>query len=348
MRALVVSAPGTFAWQEVPEPEPGPYDALVAVEACGICSSTDRKLIDCRMSWQARPPFVLGHEAVGRVVAVGERVRRFAVGDRVTRPVAWWPGEGPMGIGIGGFTERGIVRDHLAMAADGDDSLVGQYLPERQVVIPGGLDPATAALGVTLAETASVLATLPVLRGRRVVVAGTGCVGLSFALWAKLAGAHVTILGRRESRLATGRELGADAAIDTRDPDWPHLLALSGGIDVAIETTCDADIVTALEALLPAESAACAYGAPPDGRGYGPAWQVPAVREQDAWPWVADLLARGWIDPAWFITHSVAADEVHSAFDAVVRGEVIKAVVAVGATIGPGTALVQASGRAER
>jgi threonine dehydrogenase-like Zn-dependent dehydrogenase len=331
MRALVVTEPGKFGWQDVPEPKLGPYDALVDIEACGICSSTDRKLIDVRMSWQPPPPFVLGHEAVGRVTAVGDRVHRFAVGDRVTRPVAWWPGEGPMGIGIGGFAERGIVRDHLSMANDGDMSLIGEYLPERQVVLPGWLAPESAVLGVTLAETASVLASLPVLRHRRVAVTGTGCAGLSFVLWAKLAGAHVTLLGRRTDRLEKARELGADRTIDIRDPEWPMLLGDGGRIDVAIETTCAPDVAGPLARLLPEKGLACAYGAPPEGESYATRWITASVNEHLAWPWVADLLRRGWIDPAWFITHRFAADDVASAFDAVARGEVVKAVVGISA-----------------
>jgi threonine dehydrogenase-like Zn-dependent dehydrogenase len=334
MRALVVTEPGAFAWQEVPEPKLGPYDALVEIEACGICSSTDRKLIDVRMSWQPPPPFVLGHEAVGLVTAVGKRVRRFSVGDRVTRPVAWWPGEGPMGIGIGGFAERGIVRDHLAMARDGDNTLVNEYLPQRQVVLPPWLAPQSAVLGVTLAETASVLASLPVLRQRRVAVTGTGCAGLSFALWAKLAGARVTVLGRRKERLDKALELGADQTIDTRDPDWPRQLA-TGGVDVAIETTCAPDVAGPLAQLLPENGIACAYGAPPEGEEYDARWVNAAVNEHLAWPWVTDLIRRGWIDPAWFITHRYPANDIVSAFDAVVRGEVVKAIVDIGGSFAP-------------
>jgi len=326
MRALVVDAPGSVTWQDVPEPTPGPYDALVAVEACGICSSTDRKLIDGRLSWQPKPPFILGHEAVGRVIAVGDRVRRFVVGDRVTRPVAYWPGEGPIAIGIGGFSERGIVRDHLAMADDGDPSLRDEYLPNRQVVIPQELPVAVAALGVTLAETSSVLAGLPGLRGRSVAVAGTGCVGLAFVIWAKRAGARVTVLGRRSERLDTARALGADVGIDTRAADWERQL---GTVDVVIETTCDPAIANGLLGALAPGGIACAYGALPDGASYDARWSSATVTEQDAWPWVADLLVRGEIDTARLLTHEVAPAAFAGTMDAIARGDVIKAVVRI-------------------
>jgi D-arabinose 1-dehydrogenase-like Zn-dependent alcohol dehydrogenase len=46
----------------------GPYEALVKMEACGICSSTDAKVVDGTMYWAPPFPLVLGHESVGRVV----------------------------------------------------------------------------------------------------------------------------------------------------------------------------------------------------------------------------------------------------------------------------------------
>ncbi|MDA3961529.1 MAG: zinc-binding dehydrogenase [Planctomycetota bacterium] len=328
MRGLVVTEAGSCSWQDIAEPEVGPYDALVSIEACGVCSSTDRKLLDCRLGWQPKPPFVLGHEAVGRVTAVGDKVRNFALNDRVTRPVAWWPGTGPMGVGIGGFAERGIVRDAHAMHADGDTSLDQDYLAQRQVVIPGELEPGTAALGITLAETASVMRHLGPLRGAQVAVADTGCVGLSFMRWAKLAGTRVFGLGRRSERLDAGRHNGADLAIDTRDPDWSEqLAAASDGLDVVIDTTCDIGVCAGLSAARKPDGRACAYGAPPDGHHYPPEWTTAVVEEHFAWPWIADLLVRGWIDPADFITHRYEREASVDVFDSIAKGEVIKAVV---------------------
>jgi L-iditol 2-dehydrogenase len=67
---------------QMPEPAVGPDDVLVRVKACGICGSdvhgydgsTGRRI----------PPVVMGHEASGTVFAVGDRITRFRVGDRVT------------------------------------------------------------------------------------------------------------------------------------------------------------------------------------------------------------------------------------------------------------------------
>jgi propanol-preferring alcohol dehydrogenase len=67
------------------EPEPGPGQVLVQVEACGVCR-TDLHLAAGELPLR-RSPIVLGHEVVGRVVALGSGVERFSVGDRVG--IAW-------------------------------------------------------------------------------------------------------------------------------------------------------------------------------------------------------------------------------------------------------------------
>ncbi len=87
MKALVVPQAGKLQLANIPPPEISPYDALVRIEACGICNSTDQKLIEGTMYWAPPFPITLGHEAVGTVIEVGAKVRKFKVGDRVTRPI---------------------------------------------------------------------------------------------------------------------------------------------------------------------------------------------------------------------------------------------------------------------
>ena len=215
MKALIVPEAGRLEAREIAPPEIGPYDALVRIEVCGICNSTDSKLIHGTMYWAPPFPFVLGHESVGTVVEAGPKVRKFKVGDRVTRVVGAYAGS-PLNSANGGFAEYGMVRDGAAMAADGDSSLVNDYNVQRQNVVPDWMSARDAALVISLSETASVLRHLPNLRERKIVVAGTGVTGLAFTLWAKLAGALVITLGRREARLSRALEIGADATVNTR------------------------------------------------------------------------------------------------------------------------------------
>ncbi|MEP9382945.1 alcohol dehydrogenase catalytic domain-containing protein [Nocardioides cheoyonin] len=83
MRAVVMSetgGPSVLQLDEVADPEPGEFQVVIRVAACGICGHDQAD----RMGLTHIPlPAVLGHEVAGEVVAVGGKVRRFAVGDRV-------------------------------------------------------------------------------------------------------------------------------------------------------------------------------------------------------------------------------------------------------------------------
>src|SRR6201985_2509195 len=82
MKSLLLQEYGKFAITEMPQPEPGAGEVLVRIAACGICGS-DVHGYD-GSSGRRIPPLVMGHEAAGTVAEVGEGVRQFAVGDRVT------------------------------------------------------------------------------------------------------------------------------------------------------------------------------------------------------------------------------------------------------------------------
>jgi threonine dehydrogenase-like Zn-dependent dehydrogenase len=279
------------------------------------------------MFWAPPFPFVLGHESVGRVVETGSKVSKFKVGDRVTRPIYVPPAGAAVNSANGGFAEFGVVTDAVAMAADGDGSKLNDYNADRQLVVPPDLSARDAALAISLSETASVLRHLPNPRGSKVVVAGTGVAGLAFALWLKLAGAFVIVLGRREERLRKALEMGADVAINTRDGDFLEQLRALGPVDGLMEATGDAALATQVEEFLSPQGFACAYGVPPTGVHYGPRWRGAAVEEHLSLPWIIDLLRRGWVQPEWFVSHEWGFDEVLTAFEQNSRGEVLKGFV---------------------
>lgn len=328
MRALIVSEPGQFELTELPLPDIGPYQALVRIEVCGICNSTDWKVIHGQMQWAGGFPLVLGHESVGVVEQVGQKVRHFKVGDRVTRPI-YPSGQNRMNAAFGGFADYGVVCDARAMADEGDPGMLTDYNAQRQNVVPPGLGPIEAALAISLSETASVLNALPNLRGLVIVIAGTGIAGLSLAFWCKLAGATTLVLGRRPERLAKARQLGADQAINTTEADWIEQLTRAAGpaIDGVIEAVGDPELAEQLQRQVRPDGFLTAYGAPPTGQAYPEPWHVADVAEHTAYPWVADLIERNWLDPDWFITHRWSPDQIIQAFDEVRNGNVLKGFV---------------------
>ncbi len=85
MRAMVLENPGEpLVERELPTPEPAEHEVLVRVGACGVCR-TDLHVVDGELT-DPKLPLVLGHEIVGKVIAVGSAVTRHSVGERVGVP----------------------------------------------------------------------------------------------------------------------------------------------------------------------------------------------------------------------------------------------------------------------
>jgi alcohol dehydrogenase, propanol-preferring len=89
MRAMLFDqSHSPLRWAECPRPVPGPEQLLLKVLACGVCR-TDLHVCDGELT-QPKLPLILGHEIVGIVAEVGERVERFRVGNRVGVPWLGW------------------------------------------------------------------------------------------------------------------------------------------------------------------------------------------------------------------------------------------------------------------
>lgn len=333
MRGLVVTAEHRLELRDITDPQPGPHEALVRIRACGLCSTTDAELIAGTQPYNRAYPCLLGHEAVGEVVALGTRVRNFAVGDWVTRPVGIWPGEQRDGLtsAWGGFAAFGIVRDRLALAADGDARLVDDYTALRQNRVDAtGLDARALVLAISLAETLSWSAQLP-LRGSTVCVGGTGIAGLSIALWAKLAGAaQVIVLGRRAERLELARAIAADQVFDTTDAGWS--VRVPQGVDIFCEATGSPALLRSGLALLRPGGTAALYGVAPEGSPPvtteelvdGRRVITPEAREHLAYADVLEHLRQGRIPIDRLMTHRWPLAQAHEAFAAVAAGRVVK------------------------
>lgn len=108
MRAMLLEQPRSpLQWVECDRPEPASNQVLLRVKACGVCR-TDLHVVDGELT-QPKLPLILGHEIVGVVEALGERVDRFQIGDRVGVP--WLGGT----CGACRFCERG--QENLCEAA---------------------------------------------------------------------------------------------------------------------------------------------------------------------------------------------------------------------------------------
>ena len=224
MKAAVVESAGVLKVREVPEPTVGPYDALCDTLYCATCTATDTHIKDGVFFAGMQYPAILGHESIGRVRELGPKVQNYQVGDLVTRSGATAHPEANVFLGWGGFAERGIVRDQLAMEADGVENEGFTFYKMNQVM-PPDIDPADETIIINWRETWSYLTRMGVGYGARVLVNGTGGVGLSFVAHAhNLMVGELAVVGS-PARFELAQHLGATVCVDYHAEDLGAAIA---------------------------------------------------------------------------------------------------------------------------
>jgi len=262
MQAAIIERPGALVVRQVHDPAIGDYDALCEILYGATCTGTDGHLIHGRFPWgPVLYPTVLGHESVGRVIALGPKVRNYRVGDLVTRVGTPASPRGEYNSNWGGFAELGIARDHWAMQADG--------LPEAQwkrsrwnQVLPPQFDPAAATMLTTWRETLSYLTRIGLKAGETLLVIGSGGVGLSFAAFGALLGAaRVAVLGNAR-RAALAHDMGVTDFFDYRENDVVGAMraAAPAGFDVIVDSVGQRDSLNQVLPALRPHGTAAIYG----------------------------------------------------------------------------------------
>jgi L-iditol 2-dehydrogenase len=226
-----------FTVDEVPEPTPGPRQAIVAVQAAGICG-TDVHATQGLFPWT--PPMVMGHEYTGIVQDVGRGVSRKLIGRAVACEPSYGCGacaecaEGrvsqcPRCTRVGGFAER-------------------VALPVTNLhPLPRGLDPVTAAMTEPAACCLAGLEQSSIPRGATVLVIGGGIMGLLTMVLAGRRGAKRLLLSDPiAERRAMAKRLGAAVTIDPATEDLRKRveeLTRGRGADVVCEAVGKPELV---------------------------------------------------------------------------------------------------------
>ncbi|HYV80430.1 MAG TPA: S-(hydroxymethyl)mycothiol dehydrogenase [Streptosporangiaceae bacterium] len=335
-------------------PDPGPGEALVAVQACGVCH-TDLHYREGGIGDDY--PYLLGHEAAGVVEAVGDGVTSVTPGDFVIlnwravcgecracrRGRPWYCfathnaqqkmtlEDGTVlspALGIGAFVDKTLV-------AAGQCTKVDPAVPPEVAGLLG--------CGV-MAGLGAAINTAPVTRGDSVAVIGCGGVGDAAILGARLAGAR-TIIGVDidPRKLELAKQFGATHVINSRETDpVERIQELTGGngADVVIEAIGRPE--TYLQAFYGRDLAGTVVlvGVPtPDMRLEAPlldffgrggalksSWYGDCLPERD-FPMLTDLYLQGRLPLDKFVSEIIALDQVESAFAKMERGEVLRSVV---------------------
>jgi alcohol dehydrogenase, propanol-preferring len=231
--AVVTDFRSPLQIQDLPVPEPRTGEVLVRIETSGLCH-TD--IHAAHGDWPVRPtpPFVPGHEGIGRIEKLGLGVTTRSLGDRVA--IAWLGyacGECRYCIGgwetlcekqqNSGYSVNGTFAEYAVVPA-------AFATPVPETISSRDAAPLTCA-GVTTYKAVKVARVAP---AETVAVFGVGGLGHLALQYARIAGAFVIGVDIEDSKLSMATELGADHVVNARTADPAEAIRELGGADVAI------------------------------------------------------------------------------------------------------------------
>jgi L-iditol 2-dehydrogenase len=239
MKALLLSKYRSLEIAEVPTPGVGAGEVLIRVGACGICGS-DVHGYD-GSSGRRIPPIVMGHEAAGRIAAVGAGVTGLAEGDRVTF-------DSTIYCGACEYCRRGEVnlcdnRQVLGVSC-GDYSRAGAFaefvvVPARVVYkLPESISFAEAAMLEAVAVAIHAVSLAEISAESTALVVGAGTIGVLILQALRAAGCgRVFVSDVDATRLKMAKELGAEDVLSANDDTAAQILQRTRGVgvDVAME-----------------------------------------------------------------------------------------------------------------
>ncbi|HEY6672386.1 MAG TPA: alcohol dehydrogenase catalytic domain-containing protein [Solirubrobacterales bacterium] len=342
MRAVTFQAPGEVQVDDVQEPELlAADDAIVRVQATGICGS-DLHIYHGRV--QIEPGFVIGHEYVGEVVAVGDEVTRVEVGDRVL---------GTYGTACGEcfFCRREEFHkcDEARVFGHGQalGSLQGAQaelllVPHANLTlrkVPEGLSDEVALFaGDVMGTGFHAIDSRPLAEGETAAILGMGPVGLCAVQAAMAAGAsEVVAIDTVEDRLQMAESFGATPVhLTEQDPRTEVKKLTEGrGVDLAVDAVGDPealDLALRLARKAGTVSITGVYAERAEVH-MGVLWikaltltsgHANVIKHLDP---VLELLSAGKLDPAPLVTHHMKLDEAPDAYRAYDNREALKIVL---------------------
>jgi S-(hydroxymethyl)mycothiol dehydrogenase len=335
-------------------PDPGPGEAVVDVQACGVCH-TDLHYREGGINDDF--PFLLGHEAAGVVSAVGAGVTNVAVGDYVilnwravcgqcracakgkpwycfathnaTQKMTLADGtELSPALGIGAFAEKTLVHSGQCTKVD-----------------PAAPPTAAGLLGCgVMAGIGAAINTGGVGRGDTVAVFGCGGVGDAAIAGSRLAGAaKIIAVDVDDRKLEWARGMGATHTVNSKDADpVAAIKELTGGfgVDVAIDAVGHPDVYRQAFDARDLAGTVVLVGVPNPtmtielplievfGRGGAlkSSWYGDCLPSRD-FPMLIDLYLQGRFDLDAFVSETIGLGDVEQAFEKMHRGEVLRSVV---------------------
>jgi 2-desacetyl-2-hydroxyethyl bacteriochlorophyllide A dehydrogenase len=343
LRAVTFQEPGRVALEERPEPEPiAPDDAVVRVEATGICGS-DLHIYHGRIKME--PGFVIGHEFVGTVLSAGDAVTRVGVGDRVL-------GCFHTACGACFFCMRGAYHACDEARVFGHGATLGslQGAQAEQVLVPranlvlrrvpeGLSDDAALFAGDVMGTAYHAVVEGGMRPGDTVAVLGLGPVGLCAVQVAQASGAaSVIAVDTVPERLDVARSFGAQAVhLTDEDPRAAVREATERrGVDICVDAVGHPDALDLAARITRKAGTVSAIGVYAERIEVhmGVIWikalslktgRANVIAHVDS---VLGMIANGVLDPSPLVSRHMTLDDAPEAYEAYANREALKIVLA--------------------
>ena len=233
MRAFVVHSPGQSSIDEVEAPVPGFNEVVIEVARAGVCG-TDVEFFNGDMAYlqsgEAKYPIRLGHEWCGTVTSLGVGVDQKWLGRRVT-------GDTMLGCGkckrcLSGRQHVCADRYEIGIRNGWPGALAEQLLVPATALfaLPDSIDDMVGALIEPGGNALRAAQAAEASSGKKILIWGSGTIGLLTAQFAIAMGAVVHMIGRNASTLSLARTLGVSSAVQ-------ELEEIDGGFDAIIDAT---------------------------------------------------------------------------------------------------------------
>lgn len=343
MQAAVYYGPADIRVEDRPAPEPTADNLVVKVHYCAICG-TDLKLATIGYP-RCRPPRIIGHEMVGRIVHVGAQVEGFALGERITLATTLACGQCPhCKLGLGNLCP------HAKPISYDYDGAFAEYVAIPPLALSGGnvitvpdsIPDEVAALSEPLSCALNAQELARLKAGDAVLILGGGPLGALHAELAKALGAkEVMVVEISEPRLTMLRALRHVLVIDGAHEDVASVVkSRTGGLGADVVIVC-APRREAMEqaihytrkggtvsffASLPQGAAEITL----DSRAIHYA-ELRLVGASDSRPEhvarIVRLLAEGKLDAGSIVTHRVTLKDIHQGLDLMKKRQSLKVLV---------------------
>ncbi|MDT7766220.1 MAG: L-iditol 2-dehydrogenase [Mycobacterium sp.] len=249
MRAAVLVEPGRIEMQDRPIPTPGPPDVLIRVSSVGVCGSDTHYYRHGRVgTFVVEAPLVLGHEAAGTIVGVGQRIDSSRIGERVSiEPQR--PDPDSEETRSGHYNLCPHMRFFATPPVDGafcDYVTIGAGFAHR---VPDSVSDDAAALCEPLSVGIAAVRKAGLHGGSSVLITGAGPIGIMVAQVARAYGATDIVVSDPDgSRREQATAFGATAALD---PTVESIFDLS--VDAFVDASgAPAAVIDGIRAVRPA------------------------------------------------------------------------------------------------